>query len=132
MQPDRSLAALARMAKTKQVCVGSRPTLAAGNDLVCARCGEAGEPVCERPTLLGYRCRYYGWKGADPAVQDEQEQAEALGQTRIALEQAVERVGDALGILDHRGKKAKEQGTAVLRGLQADLAALGERLRKTS
>jgi hypothetical protein len=90
--------------------------------------------VCERPTLVGYRCRYYGWswKGADPAVQDEQKQAEALGQTRIAIEQAVERVGDALGILDHRGKKAREQGVAVLRGLQADLAALGKRLGKTS
>ena len=132
MQPDRSPAALARMAKTKQVCVGSRPTLAAGNDLVCARCGEAGEPVCERPTLLGYRCTYYGWKGDHPAAQDEQKRAEALGQARVAVEQAVERVGDALGILDHRGKKAKEQGTAVLRGLQADLAALGKRLRKTS
>jgi|ERR1700761_6982563 len=132
MQPDRSLAAQARIAETKQVRVGSRPTLAAGDDLVCARCGETGEPVCERPTLLGYHCRYYGWEGDDPAVRDEQKRAEALGQARIAIEQAVERFGDALGILDHRGKKAKEQGVAALRGLQADLAALGKRLRKSS
>ena len=126
MQPDRSFAALA-----KQVRVGSRPVLAAGNDLVCARCGETGKPVCERPTLLGYRCTY-GWKGDDPAAQDDQKRAKALGQARIAIEQPVERVGDALGILDHRGKKAKEQGVAALRGLQADLAALGKRLRKSS
>ena len=127
MQPGRSLAALA-----KQVRVGSRPTLAAGNDLMCAPCCKAAEPMCERPTLLGYRCTYYGWKGDHPAAQDEQKRAEALGQARVAVEQAVERVGDALGILGHRGKKAKEQGVAVLRGLQADLAALGKRLRKTS
>ena len=123
---------MARMAETEQVRVGSRPALTSGNGLMGAGCSEAAEPLCERPTLLGYRCRYYGWKGDDPAVRDEQKRAEALGQARIAIEQAVERVGDALGILDHRGKKAKEQGVAVLRGLQADLAALGKRLRKTS
>lgn len=122
---------MARMAETEQVRVGSRPALTSGNDLMCAGCSEAAEPLCERPTLLGYRCRYYGWKGDDPAVRDEQKRAEALGQARIAIEQAVERVGDALGILDHRGKRAKEQGVAVLRGLQADLAALGKHLRKT-
>ena len=132
---------MASMAETEQVRVGSRPALAAGNDLMCAGCGEAAQPVYEKPRLLGYHCTHCGWRGDDPAVRDEQKRAEALGQTRIAIEQAVERVGDALGILDHRGKlgildrrgkKAKEEGVAVLHGLQADLAALGKRLRKAS
>jgi predicted RNA-binding Zn-ribbon protein involved in translation (DUF1610 family) len=123
---------MARMAEAEQVRVGSKPALAAGNDLMCAGCGEAAEPVYEKPRLLGYRCTHCGWEGDDPAVRDEQKRAEALGQARVAVEQAVERVGDALGILGHRGKKAKEEGSAVLRGLQADLAALGKRLRKTS
>ena len=123
---------MARMAETEQVRVGSRPALAAENDLMCAGCGEGAEPVYEKPRLLGYRCTHCGWEGDDPAVRDEQKRAEALGQARVAVEQAVERVGDALGILGHRGRKAKKEGVAVLRGLQADLAALGKRLRKTS
>jgi hypothetical protein len=42
----------------------------------------------------------------------------------------VERVGDALVVLGHRGKKAKEEGGTQLRELQADLAALDKCLRK--
>jgi predicted RNA-binding Zn-ribbon protein involved in translation (DUF1610 family) len=122
---------MARMTETEQVRVGSRPALAAGNDLMCASCGEAAEPVYEKPRLLGYRCTHCGWEGDDPDARDEQKRAEALGQARVAVEQAVERVGDALAILEHRGRKAKEEGGAILRGLQADLAALGKRLRKT-
>jgi hypothetical protein len=121
---------MARMAETEQVRVGTRPALAAWNDLMCTGCGEAAEPVYEKPRLLGYHCTHCGWGGDDPAVRDDQKRAEALGQARVAIEQAVERVGDALGILDHRGRKAKKEGGAVLRGLQADLAVLGERLRE--
>src|ERR1700761_7133906 len=123
---------MARMAETEQVRVGSRPVRAAGNDLMRVGCGEAAQPVYEKPRLLGYRCTHCGWEGDNPAVRDGQKRAEALGQTRIAIEQAVERVGEPLGILDRRGKKAKEEGVAVLHGLQADLAALGKRLRKAS
>jgi len=121
---------MARMAETEQVRAGNRPALAAWNDLMCTGCGEAAEPVYEKPRLLGYHCTHCGWGGDDPAVRDDQKRAEALGQARVAIEQAVERVGDALGILDHRGRKAKKEGGAVLRGLQADLAVLGERLRE--
>lgn len=122
---------MARMTEAEQVRVGARPALAAGNDLMCAGCGEAAEPVYDKPRLLGYRCTHCGWEGDDPAARDDQKRAEALDNARGAVEQAVERVADAVGILDHRGKKAKEEGIAVLRSVQADLAALDKRLRKT-
>jgi hypothetical protein len=121
---------MARMAELEQVRVGQRTELAAGNDLACAGCGTAAEPVYEKPRLLGYRCTHCGWKGDDPAALDEQKRAEALGRARAGVEQAVERVGDALVILDHRGKKAREEGVTKLSELQADLAALDKSLRR--
>ena len=120
---------MARMAETEEVRVGRR-AVAAVNDLACAGCGAAAAPVYELPRLLGYRCTHCGWKGDDPAALDEQKRAEALGQARVAVERAAERVGDALAILGHRGKKAKEEGGTKLRELQADLAALDKCLRK--
>jgi hypothetical protein len=120
---------MARMAETEEVRVGRR-AVAAVNDLACAGCGAAAAPVYELPRLLGYRCTHCGWKGDDPAALDEQKRAEALGQARVAVERAVERVGDALAVLGQRGKKAKEEGVTKLRELQADLAALDKCLRK--
>lgn len=122
---------MAKMAETEQVRVGSRPALDAGNDLECAGCGAAAAPVYEKPRLLGYRCAYCGWEGDDPAAQDEQKRAEALDQARSVVEQAVERAGDVLVVLRQRGKKAREEGVTLLRGLQADLAVLDKRLRRT-
>jgi hypothetical protein len=65
-----------------------------------------------------------------PRLGTDRHRAEALGQARVAVERAVERVGDALVVLGHRGKKAKEEGGTKLRELQADLAALDKCLRK--
>jgi hypothetical protein len=122
---------MARMAETEQVRIGTQSALAAGNDLECAGCGAAAEPVYEKPRLLGYRCTNCSWEGDDPAAQDEQKRADALDRARATVEKAVERVGEALVTLDHRGKKAREEGGTILRAVQADLAALDKRLQKT-
>ena len=125
---DRVMTAIA---ETEQVRTGVRAELTGENDLACAGCGATAGPVYARPRLLGYRCPECGLEGDDPAARDDRKRAAALDAASTAVEQAVQRVGDAVVIFDHRGKKAREEGITALRGLQADLIALGKRLGKT-
>jgi len=121
---------MAAMAETEQVRTGERDALTGENDLTCGGCGAAAEPVYARPRLLGYRCAECGLEGEDPAVRDERKRAGAFEAARTAVEQAADRIEDALATFGHRGKKAREEGIAALRGVETDLTALGQRLRK--
>jgi hypothetical protein len=100
------------------------------NDLICTGCGAAAQPVYATPRLLAYRCSRCGWTGDDPAAQAERRRAEAREAAVAAVERAVDGIGNALSILDHRGKKAREEGISALRLLYEDLAAVDGRLRR--
>jgi hypothetical protein len=122
---------MARIAGAEQVRTGARATAAGENELSCAGCGAAAEPVYDRPRLLGYRCPYCGWEGEDPAAQAERKRAEALDAAAAAVGRAAGLIGDTVAVLGHRGKQARAEGVSTLRGLQAELAVIDRRLRKT-
>jgi len=122
---------MARMAEAERVRTGARATVPEDNDLMCASCGTAVQPVYETPRLLGYRCAGCGWAGDDPAAQAERRRGKARHAAAAAIERAVREMGDALAILDHRGKTAREEGIRALRRLHKDLAVVEGRLRRT-
>lgn len=89
------------------------------------------EAVYQTPRLLGYRCTRCGWTGDDPAAQEERRRAKARDAAAAAVERAIDGIENALAILDHRGRKAREEGLSALRLLHDDLAAADDRLRRT-
>ncbi len=119
------------IAEAERVRSGSRGAQPDGHDLICAGCGNAAEPVYQTPRLLGYRCAHCGWTGDDPAAQAERRRAEAMDAAAAAVEHAVQSVADALVILGHRGSKARDECTTLLRHLREDLATVDGRLRRT-
>ena len=121
---------MTRMAEAEHVRVGAGAAPADENDLICAGCGAAAEPQYETPRLLGYRCSRCDWVGDDPTAEADRRRAEAKDAACTAIERAVESIGDALAILDHRGKKVRDEGMGMLRTLQDDLAAVDGRLRR--
>jgi hypothetical protein len=121
---------MARMAEAERARTGARMASSEENDLICAGCGAAAEPVYATPRLLAYRCTHCGWTGDAPAAQAERRRAEARDAATAAVEQVVT-IADALVMLNHRGKKAREEGISALRTLRDDLAAVDSRLRKT-
>ncbi len=121
---------MAGIAEAELVRSGSRADQPGGNDLICAGCGAAAEPVYQPPRLLGYTCTHCGWSGDDPAAQAERRRAEARDAAAAAVERAVQGVADALVILGHRGRKARDECTAALRDLHEDLATVDGRLRR--
>jgi hypothetical protein len=122
---------MARMFEAEQVRTGARATSDAGNDLACAGCGAAAEPVYESPRLLGYRCAHCGWQGDDPAAQDERKRREALTAAASAVDRAIPLVEDALASFGQRGKHAHAVGVAGLHKLHEELATVRRRLRKS-
>jgi len=122
---------MTRMFEADQVRTGVRAASAAGNDLACAGCGAAAEPVYESPRLLGYRCAHCGWQGDTPDAQAERKRAEALAAAASAVERAIPLVESAQASFAQRGKRARGEGIATLRKLHEDLAAIGRRLRKS-
>lgn len=122
---------MARMAEAERVRTGAQAVPPGQNDLACAGCGAAAEPVYDTPRLLGYRCAHCGWSGDDPAAQAERRRAAANDAARAAVDRAVKVLGDALVTLEQRRKKAREEGIAALRALHGDLTGVGTRLRKT-
>ncbi len=121
---------MTRMAEAERVRGGAGVAPTDENDLICASCGEAAEPQYETPRLLGYRCSQCDWVGHDPAAEADRRRAEAKDAACAAIEQAVGSVGDALTILGHRGKKARDEAMATLRVLRDDLATVDRRLRR--
>jgi hypothetical protein len=119
------------IADAERVRSGSRAAQPDGNDLICAGCGSAAEPVYQTPRLLGYRCAHCGWTGDHPAAQAERRRAEAMDAAAAAVEQAVQGIADALVILGHHGRKARDECSASLRSLHEDLAKVDARLRRT-
>jgi uncharacterized protein (DUF2252 family) len=67
----------------------------------------------------------------DPAAQQERRRAEARDAAAAAVERALDGIGNALAILDHRGRKAGDEGVSTLRVLHDDLATVDGRLRRT-
>jgi hypothetical protein len=122
---------LAGIAEAESVRSGSRVVQPEGSDLICAGCGNAAEPVYETPRLLGYSCAHCGWTGDDPAAQAERRRADAVDAAAAAVGQAVQGIGDALVILGHRGRQARDEGSALLRELRSNLAAIDGRLHRT-
>jgi hypothetical protein len=122
---------MTRMAEAERVRAGAQVAPPGENDLICAGCGAAAEPWYQTPRLLGYRCSHCDWVGHDPAAEADRRRAEAREASSAAVERAVETIGDALAVLGHRGKKARDEGIGVLRGLHDDLAAVDSRLRRT-
>jgi hypothetical protein len=122
---------MTRMAEAEQVRAGARAAPPDENDLICAGCGAAAEPQYETPRLLGYRCSRCDWVGDDPTAEAGRRRAEAKDAACTAVERALESVGEVLAILDHRGKKARDEGIGTLRALHDDLAAVDGRLRRT-
>jgi hypothetical protein len=122
---------MARVAEAERVRTGARGALPGENDLICAGCGAAAEPLYETPRLLGYRCTRCGWAGDHPAAQAERRRAEAKDAATAAVERAVDAIADTLVMLGHRGKKAREESMSALRELHEDLAAVDRRIRKT-
>lgn len=120
---------MTRMSEADQVRTGARA--AADNDLTCAGCGAAAEPVYDKPRLLGYRCGECGWQGDDPAAQAERKRAEVLAAAASATDRAIPLVEDALASFGQRGRHARADGVAALRKLHDDLAAVGRRLRNS-
>jgi hypothetical protein len=121
---------MARMAEAEHVRTGAGAAPTDENDLICAGCGAAAEPQYETPRLLGYRCSRCDWVGDDPTAEADRRRAEAKDAACTAIERAVESIGDALTILDHRGKKARDEAIATLRVLRDDLATVDGRLRR--
>jgi hypothetical protein len=122
---------MARMSEADQVRTGVRAASAVGNDLACAGCGAAAQPVYERPRLLGYSCAHCGWQGDDPAAQTERKRAESLAAAANAVERAIPLIEEALASFGQRGKHARASGVAALRKVREDLTAVGRRLRKS-
>ena len=122
---------MTRMAEAEQVRAGAGAAPGDENDLICAGCGAAAEPQYETPRLLGYHCPRCDWVGDDPAAEADRRRAEAKDAACTAIERAVESIGDALAMLGHRGKKARDEGVSTLRALRDDLAAVDGRLRRT-
>ncbi|HEX4832596.1 MAG TPA: hypothetical protein VH478_16045 [Trebonia sp.] len=120
---------MARMSEADQARNGALAAAEASNDLACAGCGAAAEPVYEKPDLLGYRCTGCGWQGDDPAAQAGRKHAEALAAAAQAAQRAVPLADEALASLARRGKQAHADGIATLRKLHADLSAADRRLR---
>ena len=121
---------MTRMAEAERVRAGAGAAPPDENDLTCAGCGAAAEPQYQTPRLLGYRCSGCGWVGDDPAAEADRRRAEAKDAACTAVGRAVGSVGDALAILGHRGKKARDEGIGALRALHDDLAAVDGRLRR--
>jgi hypothetical protein len=119
------------IAETERVRSGSQPARPDGNDLICAGCGGAAEPVYQTPRLLGYKCAHCGWTGDDPAAEAERRRAQAMDAAAAAVEQAVQGIADALVVLGHHGRKARDECTALLRDLHEGLATVDGRLRRT-
>jgi hypothetical protein len=122
---------MALVAATEQVRAGARTAVAAEIDLTCARCGEAAEPVYERPRLLGYQCTGCGWKGDDPDAQAERKRTDAIAAAAATVAPAVQAIEDAVAVLERRGKQARADGITALREIQQSLAAADRRLRRT-
>jgi hypothetical protein len=122
---------LAGIAEAESVRSGSRVVQPEGSDLICAGCGNAAEPVYETPRLLGDSYAHCGWTGDDPAAQAERRRADAVDAAAAAVGQAVQGIGDALVILGHRGRQARDEGSALLRELRSNLAAIDGRLHRT-
>lgn len=122
---------MARIAEAEQVRTGARAAVSGENELGCAGCGAAAEPVYGKPRLLGYQCTYCGWEGEDPGAQAERKRAEALDAAAAAVGRTAGLLGDTVAVLGHRGKRARAEGVSTLRGLQAELAGVDRRLRKT-
>jgi hypothetical protein len=122
---------MTRMAEAEHVRVGAGAAPTDENDLICAGCGAAAEPQYETPRLLGYRCSRCDWVGDDPTAEADRRRAEAKDAACAAVGRAVESIGDALAILGHRGKKARDEAMDTLRALHDDLAAVASRLRRT-
>jgi hypothetical protein len=122
---------MARMAEAERVRSGAQAAPPDENDLICAGCGAAAEPLYETPRLLGYRCTCCDWVGHDPAAEADRQRAEAKDAACAAVERAVAAIGNALATLGHRGKKARDEGIGALRVLRDDLAAADSRLRRT-
>jgi hypothetical protein len=122
---------MARMAEAERVRTGALVAAAEGNDLMCASCGTAAQPVYETPRLLGYRCTGCGWRGDDPAAQAKHRRDQARDAAAAAVGPTVRGIGNALAILEHRGRKSREEGIHALRLLHKDLAVVEGRLRRT-
>jgi hypothetical protein len=120
-----------RIAEAERVRSGAQNALPGANDLICAGCGAAAGPVYQTPRLLGYSCTHCGWTGDDPAAQAEQRRAEARDAAAAVVERAVQGIADALVILDHRGRKARDECAGMLRGLRDDLTTVDGRLHRT-
>jgi hypothetical protein len=121
---------MARMAEAELVRTGAQAAVPE-DDLMCAGCGTAARPVYETPRLLGYRCTGCGWTGDDPAAQAQRRRTQAREAAAAAVERAVQEIGDALLILNHRSKKTRAEGIRKLRLLHKDLAAVEGRLHRT-
>ena len=122
---------MTRMAEAEHVRADAGAAPPDENDLICAGCGAAAEPQYETPRLLGYRCSRCDWVVDDPTAEADRRRAEAKDAACTAVERAVESIGEVLAILDHRGKKARDEGMGTLRALRDDLAAVDGRLRRT-
>ena len=123
---------MARIAEAEQVRTGARSSLPGQDDLACAGCGAAAEPVYEQPRLLGYQCAGCGWSGDDPDALAERKRAEVLGAAAAAIAPAAQTLTEIMATLDRRGKQARNEGLAALRELHDTLTAVDQRLRRTA
>lgn len=121
---------MARVTEAERVRSGAQDALPGVNDLICVGCGAAAGPVYQTPQLLGYRCTDCGWTGDDPAAQAERRRAEARDAAAAVVERAAAGIADALVILGHRGRKARDECAGLLRDLRDDLATVDGRLHR--
>jgi hypothetical protein len=122
---------MARLSEAERVRSGARAAPGDENDLICAGCGAAAKPLYETPRLLGYRCSSCDWVGHDPTAEADRRRAEAKDAACVAIDRAIEGIGDALTILGHRGKKARDEGISTLNVLRDHLTEIDNRLRRT-
>jgi hypothetical protein len=122
---------MTRMAEAERVRAGAQIAPPDENDLICAGCGAAVKPQYETPRLLGYRCSDCDWVGDDPVAEADRRRSEAKDAACTAIERAVESIGDALPMLGHRGRRARDEGIRMLSALRDDLASVDGRLRRT-